>query len=100
MGESIEPGDRERRLFVSRYIDRGAVASSKIEITDDIITYCHDSGHLPTAEFDALEFLAALSVHIPNKWEQLTRHYGFYSTRIRGERKKKLPSNPTLILNR
>ena len=91
MGELIEPGDDERRLFVSRYIDRGGrVASSKIEVTDDIITYRHDSEHLPPAEFDPLEFLAALSVHIPNirlrlsasarqEWEQLSRHYGYYS---------------------
>ena len=49
----------------------------------------HDSDFHPAAEFDPLEFLAAVSVQIPNKWEQLTRHYGYYSTRKRGERKKK-----------
>ena len=98
MGDPIEPGDGERRLFVSRYIDRGPVASSKIEIVDDIITYHHNCEHLPTAEFNALEFLAALSVHIPNKWEQLTRHYGYYSTRLRGERKKLLATTTPIIL--
>ena len=27
-------------------------------------------------------------MHIPKKWKQLTRHYGYYSTRARGERNK------------
>lgn len=66
--------------------------------SDDIITYQHDSEHLPCAEFDPLEFLAAISAQIPKKWEQLTRHYGYYSTRARGERKKRQAATEPLIL--
>ncbi len=36
----------------------------------------------------ALEFLARLITHIPNKGEQLVRYYGYYANRSRGERKK------------
>lgn len=89
LGKPIKPQDSEQRLFVAKYIDKGPVANSRIEINADIITYKHDNDYLPTAEFDPLEFLAAVSAQIPNKWEQLTRHYGYYSTRARGERKKK-----------
>ena len=39
-------------------------------------------------EFDALEFLALLSSHVPRPYESLTRYYGYYSCRSRGERKK------------
>ena len=70
-------------------IDKGLVATTKVELDGDIVSYLHDSDFHPAAEFDPLEFLAAVSVQIPNKWEQLTRHYGYYSTRKRGERKKK-----------
>ena len=36
------------------------------------------------------EFLALLTSHIPDTYESMTRYYGYYSCRSRGERKKKL----------
>jgi hypothetical protein len=42
-------------------------------------------------KFDALEFLAQLSCHIPKTYESLTRYYGRYSCRRRGERAKLMP---------
>ncbi len=38
--------------------------------------------------FDALDWLAQLTTHIPNKGEQMVRYYGFYSNKPRGLRKK------------
>jgi hypothetical protein len=38
--------------------------------------------------FDALDWLARLVTHIPNKGEQFVRYYGFYSNKSRGQRKK------------
>ncbi len=38
--------------------------------------------------FDALEWLAAMCSHVPNKGEQMARYYGFYSNVSRGKRKK------------
>ena len=38
--------------------------------------------------FDALDWLAQLTTHIPNKGEQMVRYYGFYSNKSRGLRKK------------
>jgi hypothetical protein len=38
--------------------------------------------------FDALEWLAAMCSHIPNKGEQMVRYYGYYSNVSRGERKE------------
>ena len=38
--------------------------------------------------FDALEWLAAMCSHVPNKGEQMVRYYGFYSNGSRGKRKK------------
>jgi len=36
---------------------------------------------------DALEFLARLTSHIPNKGQVLQRYYGWYSSRQRGKRR-------------
>ncbi len=38
--------------------------------------------------FDALDRLALLTTHIPNKSEQMVRYYGYYSNKSRGLRKK------------
>jgi hypothetical protein len=46
-------------------------------------------------EFDAVEFLVTLSAHIPKLYESITRYYGWYSCRARGERKKLTPPELT-----
>ena len=38
--------------------------------------------------FEALDWLAQLVTHIPNKGEQMVRYYGYYSNKSRGMRKK------------
>lgn len=38
--------------------------------------------------FTALDWLARLVTHIPNKGEQMVRYYGYYSNKSRGIRKK------------
>ena len=38
--------------------------------------------------FDALDWLALLTTHIPNKNEQMVRYYGYYSNKSSGLRKK------------
>ncbi len=49
--------------------------------------------------FDALDWLALLTTHIPNKNEQMVRYYGYYSNKARGLRKKAGRDNdvPALI---
>jgi len=41
-----------------------------------------------TKEFDAVDFIASITSHIPNKNEQTVRYYGYYSNVCRGRRKK------------
>jgi len=89
MGERVDPTDESFRLFLARYIDRGPVANSKIQIDDDIVTYITEKDS-KTHEFSPLEFLARVTAHIPNKWESTTRYYGAYSSRTRSVQKKKL----------
>jgi hypothetical protein len=55
------------------------------------VTYHSDKPTGPTAgseTTDALEFLAKLTSHIPNKGQVLQRYYGHYASRVRGERRK------------
>jgi hypothetical protein len=78
--------DKESEQFVARYIERGPLALDKLSIQDDIVTYT--TKDQVAHEFDALEFLATLSCHIPKPYESITRYYGRYSCRRRGERAK------------
>jgi len=41
-----------------------------------------------TRVFDALEWLAAIYSHVPDKGEQMVRYYGHYSNKSRGRRAK------------
>ncbi len=87
LGDPFQDIDSEQ--FVARYIERAPLPFKKISIQDDIVTYTTKDG--AAHEFDPLEFLAALSVHIPKTYESLTRYYGRYSSRRRGERAKLSP---------
>ena len=58
---------------------------------DSTVTYHSDKPTGPTAgseTMDALEFLARVVAHIPNKGQVLQRYYGFYASRVRGMRRK------------
>ena len=60
----------------------------------------HRSGNGNTKEtFDALDWLALLTTHIPNRGEQMVRYYGYYSNKSRGMRKNegKDDAVPSLI---
>ena len=78
--------DSESRHFVSRYIERGPLALERLSVTDDAVIYKTKTGE--ELKYDPLEFLARLTSHIPKKYESITRYYGYYSSRARGERKK------------
>jgi hypothetical protein len=85
LGDPYE--DSESSQFVARYIERGPISLQKLELHGDIVSYTTNDGS--AHEFDALEFLALLSAHVPLRHESLTRYFGWYSCRSRGERKKK-----------
>jgi hypothetical protein len=87
VGEPFQ--DKARELFVARYIERGPVSLEKLSLEGDKVVYTtkEKEEHI----FDNLEFLALLSSHIPNPGESLTRYFGRYSNRNRGERKKSEP---------
>ncbi len=51
------------------------------------VIYKSKSGR-DTKEFDAVDFIAVPSSHIPNKNEQMVRYLGYYSNVCRGRRKK------------
>ena len=93
LGEDILPEEKEERLFVSRYLVKCPLSLERLEILDDErVRYCakdNREGEEPeTRIFSPLEFLAELSQHIPDTYEQVIRYYGYYSARTRGVRRR------------
>ena len=48
------------------------------------VIYCSKDGKQEKV-FDALEWIAAMGSHVPNKAEQMVRYYGYYSNVSRGK---------------
>ena len=84
------------RVFATRLARYGAPNPVALErMTDDrtaeAVTYRSDKSEGPTAgteTADALEFLARVVVHIPDKGQVTTRYYGWYANRPRGMRRR------------
>jgi hypothetical protein len=87
VGPEIAADDTEARLFLSQYLTKCPVMLSRMSIErkdgSDVVRYTSDKG---SKEFSPLDFMAALSAHIPNKFEQTIRFVGAYSARSRGKR--------------
>ena len=49
-------------------------------------------------EFDAVDFIACLTSHIPNKCEQMVRYNGYYSNVCQGRRKKDNIEGPDFVV--
>ena len=73
---------------LARYIIRASFSQERM-------TYHRETGQVEYKSkdgsqakvFDALEWLAAMCYHVPNKGEQMARYYGYYSNVSRGKRK-------------
>ena len=106
IGDAISEDASEQRLFAGRYLVRCPLSLERLSILDDeLVSYAakgeKGGNELETKTFSPLEFLAELSQHIPNTYEQLIRYYGYYSARSRGLRRrevelKKLANQPDI----
>jgi hypothetical protein len=88
-GPRIQPGDKEAMENLARYVVRASFSQERMTYIPDesqVLYRSKDGKNEKT--FDALEWLAAMCSHVPNKGEQMVRYYGYYSNVSRGKRKK------------
>ena len=88
-GPKIQPGDEEAMENLARYIIRASFSQERMTYIPEKskVVYRSKDGKQEKI-FDALEWLAAMASHVPNKGEQMVRYYGHYSNVSRGKRKK------------
>jgi hypothetical protein len=88
-GSRIQPGDETAMENPARYIIRASFSQERmIYIPEESEVIYRSKDGKEEKVFDALEWLAAMCSHVPNKGEQMVRYYGFYSNAARGKRKK------------
>jgi len=89
-GPRIQPGDGRAMENLARYIIRASFSQERMTYIQEEskVLYQSKDGKKGKA-FDALEWLAAMCSHIPNKGEQMARYYGYYSNVKRGRGKNK-----------
>jgi hypothetical protein len=95
-GEPVEPHDRAARERLVRYLLHPAFALDRLHYDPDTatVTYHPAKGSDQDAKSDsptissALDWLAAVVTHIPDKGQQLLRYYGHYSN-VRQAQKKR-----------
>jgi len=88
-GERIFPRDETAMENLARYIIRASFSQERMQYLPEPskVVYRAKDG---TEEkvFDALEWLAAMCSHIPDRGEQMVRYYGYYSNVSRGKRRE------------
>jgi hypothetical protein len=90
----IKPEDDKGIENLSQYIIRNSFSLEKLkyEEGDSSAIYRSKMSHGKNKRnfqvFPSLEFIAAITQHIPEPSFQLVRYYGWYSNRMRGDRKK------------
>jgi hypothetical protein len=94
-GPSIWPNNDKGLEDLARYIIRACFSQQRmtyLPAKDSLdgqakVIYSSKDGRT-SKTFEALDWLAQLVTHIPNKGEQMVRYYGYYSNKSRGMRKK------------
>jgi LEA14-like dessication related protein len=95
----IKPDDEKGIESLSQYIIRNTFSLEKLkyEAGDKSVIYrskmMHGKNKRNFQVFSPLEFIAAITQHIPEPSFQLVRYYGWYSNRMRGDRKKQEERN-------
>lgn len=94
-GDAIRFDDEEGLERLAQYIIRAPISQERMlyipaEHTGSGIAQVIYTGKNSRVQerFTALDWLARIVTHIPNKGEQMVRYYGYYSNKARGVRKK------------
>jgi hypothetical protein len=89
-GPRIWPRDRRAMENLAGYIIRASFSQERMVYASEShrVVYQSKDGK-DERVYDALEWMAALCSHVPNRGEQMVRYYGYYSNASRGKRRKK-----------
>lgn len=84
----IQPGSEDAIENLARYIIRASFSQERMAYIpeESKVVYRSKDGKAEKV-LDALDWLAAMCSHVPDKGRQMVRYVGFYSNVARGKRK-------------
>ena len=94
-GKTLWPDNEDGLENLARYIIRASFSSERMTYIPASETHSgaakviyQSKSDSSSKTFDAIDWLAQLTTHIPNRGEQMVRYYGYYSNKMRGMRRK------------
>jgi hypothetical protein len=88
-GPRIHPRKKEAMENLARYIIRASFSQERMTyLAEESRIIYRSKDTRQEKAFDALDWMAAMTSHIPDQREQMVRNYGFYSNVSRGLRQK------------
>ncbi len=94
-GDAIWPHNEDGLEKLSRYIIRASFSQERMTYIPGYESKDGSAKVLYTSKdgkskkiFEALDWVAQLTTHVPNRGEHMVRYYGYYSNASRGKRKK------------
>ena len=89
-GNRILPKAQTSMENLAHYIIRASFSQERMRYLEQEVTVVYRSRNGKDQKtFPAMDWLAAMCSHIPNRGEQMARYYGYYSNVDRGKRKEK-----------
>jgi hypothetical protein len=90
----IAPNECQDMERLAQYIVRNPFSVSKMQVNRSGDSILYRSGMNAKIKrnfqvFSACDFIAAITQHIPDKRFQMVRYYGWYSNKMRGQRRKR-----------
>jgi hypothetical protein len=100
IGARIEPSDKAGIGNLARYIIRACFSQERMvyvpadQASDGVAKVVYTSKDKKSRQiFNALDWLARLVTHIPGRYEQTVRYYGWYSNRTMGNTGRRRPEH-------
>ena len=97
MSAYFQTAQGDNTFNISRHLIRAPFSVDKIQYScrESSVIYKTKMVKRPNRNFqvyDPLDFMAAVTAHIPDRREHLGRYYGWYSSVQRGKRRKRIVS--------
>ena len=90
-GERIQPREKKSLENLAAYLIRSSFSQRRMEYLpqEAKVLYQSKDGNEKKI-YSALEWLAAMGAHVPDRYQQCVRYYGAYANSVRGRLRKRL----------
>jgi len=94
-GPRIHPREKKAMENLAAYLIRSSFSQQRMEYLPEEAKVRYESKNGKDKKtYHALEWLAAMGTHVPDRGQQCVRYYGFLSNSARGRRRKKEEHDP------